>query len=264
MPSPFPGMDPWLENPDLFPDFHNRLIIVLSEALNAALPPGYVATSANRVWVSDDHMREPDVSLLGNGPRREGQVGLLARPGVIQLSRPAAREPSTETYLEIRTSRGRKLITAIEVLSLSNKQPGNSRKAYLQKQDELILASVSLVEVDLLRGGLHTSIALPRELREEAGSPDYHVSIMRPWADDGHGDVGVVPVRMRGPLPSVPVPLEAGMPSVVVELQPLLDRCYDSGRSGELTDYHTDPEPALSPENQAWAEALLRQKGLRN
>ena len=264
MPSPFPGMDPWLESPEIFPDFHNRLIIMLSEALNGCLPTGYVATSANRVWVSDDHMREPDISLLGDNSRSDRTVGLLERPGVIQLSRPVIKEPLTESYLEIRSGRGRRLITAIEVLSLSNKQPGNGRVAYAQKQDEFMLANVSLVEIDLLRAGMHTSLANFRELRERAGSPDYHVSIMRPWADEGHGDIGVVPVRLREPLPAVPIPLESGMPSVVVELQPLLDRCYDSGRYGELADYHSDPLPDLSDAHHAWAETLLKQKGLRN
>jgi hypothetical protein len=264
MPSPFPGMDPWLETPEVFPEFHHSLITYLREALNARLPVGYVATSANRVWVSDDHMREPDVSGYGREARPGGSAAVLERPGVIHLGRPLALEPMTESYLEIRSSRGRQLITAIEILSLSNKQAGNGRTAYRQKQDEFILASVCLVEIDLLRAGVHTTVAPLQALRERANTPDYHVSILRPWADDGHGDIGVVPVRLREPLPVIPIPLEADMPSVDIELQPLLGRCFDSGRYDELIDYRADPAPPLADGHREWAETILREKGLRS
>ncbi|WP_020473099.1 DUF4058 family protein [Zavarzinella formosa] len=263
MPSPFPGMDPWLEDSEVFPDFHNRLAILLSEAINARLPSGYVATSASRVWVSDDHMREPDVSLYGRGAPRGGGVAVMERPGVIPVGRPVVLEPMTETFLEIRSTRGRRLITAVEILSLSNKLAGNGRTAYGQKQDEFVLGGVCLVEIDLLRSGAHTTLTPVRALREQANTPDYHVSILRPWADDGHGDIGVVPVRLREPLPAIPIPLEAGMPDVYVELQPLLDHCYDSGRYADLTDYRADPTSPLSDDQREWAEAILRDKGLR-
>lgn len=51
MPSPFPGMDPWLEHPDVFPDVHDRLVTYISDALNERLPSPYFANTATRVWV---------------------------------------------------------------------------------------------------------------------------------------------------------------------------------------------------------------------
>ncbi len=38
MPPPFPGMDPYLEHPDLWPDFHNNLASEIQFALNRLLP----------------------------------------------------------------------------------------------------------------------------------------------------------------------------------------------------------------------------------
>ena len=65
MPSPFPGMDPWLEDDETFPDLHEKLLVYLGDALNAVLPPGYRARARTRVWVDDEARREPDVSVLG-------------------------------------------------------------------------------------------------------------------------------------------------------------------------------------------------------
>jgi hypothetical protein len=43
MPSPFPGMDPYLEEPDLWSDFHGGMIYAIRAAITRLLPPGYVA-----------------------------------------------------------------------------------------------------------------------------------------------------------------------------------------------------------------------------
>jgi len=80
MPSPFPGMDPWLEDEDVFPDLHESLCQYVREALNAAMPPGYVATLKNRVWIDDELRREPDVSVFGRD-RDSGRHAHLAAAG---------------------------------------------------------------------------------------------------------------------------------------------------------------------------------------
>ena len=59
----------------------------------------------------------------------------------------------TEGYIEIRERGGGRVITVIEFLSLSNKQPGEGQESYRRKQAELREARISLVEIDLLRGG---------------------------------------------------------------------------------------------------------------
>ena len=47
-----------------------------------------------------------------------------------------------------------------------------------------------------------------------------------------------------------------------LELQPLVNEAYRNG-TYEDTDYRRDPVPPLDPEDAAWADALLREKGLR-
>ena len=74
MPSPFPGMDPFLETPELWRDVHHGLISQIRGTLNSALRPHYVARVALRVYVSDedDPGREaiiPDVRVE-SAPRR--------------------------------------------------------------------------------------------------------------------------------------------------------------------------------------------------
>ncbi|MBI4531245.1 MAG: DUF4058 family protein [Candidatus Latescibacteria bacterium] len=49
---PFPGMDPYLEAPDIWPDFHDRLATVLSAMLNAELPGHYYARLQKRPELS--------------------------------------------------------------------------------------------------------------------------------------------------------------------------------------------------------------------
>jgi len=71
MPSPFPGMDPYLESPDWFPDLHDGMIFSIKEGLQALLPRSYYARSRQRVWLGLEHRDhvEPDVDVLRSGGR---------------------------------------------------------------------------------------------------------------------------------------------------------------------------------------------------
>ena len=57
MPSPFPGMDPYLEDPDVFPNLHDKFIVYLEEFLQPQLPERYYAKTAQRTWVEDTEQR---------------------------------------------------------------------------------------------------------------------------------------------------------------------------------------------------------------
>lgn len=264
MPSPFPGMDPWLEDEEVFPDLHESLIFLLKEALNASLPAGYVATTKNRVWVDAELRREPDVSVFGRdrhaGPVDGGPaVATLTRAGWLVVADIPVPESLEEPYLEIRSNRGKRLVTAVELLSRANKKPGDrGRTAYLQKQNEYRASGVNVVEIDLLRGGPHTT-AFPADRLPGAGTFDYHVSVLLPMATAYHV---FAPIRLADRLPAVAVPLDWDVEPVTVELQPLLDRCYDGGRYPELIRYDRPPDPPLTAAQQAWADGILRARGL--
>lgn len=262
MPSPFPGMDPWLERPGLFPDLHDVLISYLRDNLGGALPDGYAARGANLVWVEDDQRRKPDVGIFGDTPPEAGDAsaGIYSELGMVAVLEEPIAEPWTETYLEILDVEGERLVTALEILSISNKTGSDrGRGAYLQKRAEFRRAGVNLVEIDLLRGGLHTT-AIPKSDLARMGRYDYHVCITVVGESPRHE---VKPFRLSDSLPRIAVPLDPGVPPVVVDLQPLLDRAYDLGRYQRSARYASVvPTPPLTPEQQAWAEGILKSKGL--
>ena len=272
MPSPFPGMDPFLEHPSLFPDLHDRLITYLSEELNRSLPQPYYAGIAARVWVEQSGRSiEPDVrvqrpresngSAGGGRGASEGGVALAeavgAKPVLVYAPLVERREPFVEIYDG--SGEGR-LVTAVEVLSPSNKAPGDHGQGlYQRKQDELLHGSVHLIEIDLLRGGEHT-VAAPRNLAvARVGHFDYLICT---HLSNSFGEFLIYPVRLEDRLPRIAVPLLPGAGAVAVELQPLLDRCYDAGRYAQRVRYNSAPVPPLTAEQDGWARGVLREKGL--
>jgi len=255
-------MDPWLERPMVFPSLHNTLITYIQAAFKRTLPRGYLATSANRLYVDPELRREPDVSVFGPAEAIAGNAALaFSGAGMLAVAADPVSDPVEEPYLEILSVEGDRLITAIEVVSRANKKPGdNGRVSYQQKQGEFRLSGVNLVEIDLLRGGKHTTAVPEARLREKAGAFDYHVCIT---AVDTPGQFFVAPFKLADRLPTILIPLEHGVAPVTLDLQAVFDRCCDEGPFEGLARYDSrQPDPPLSPEQQAWAEGILRAKGL--
>jgi len=260
-------MDPYLEHPEFFPDLHDSLIPELKRTLQAQLPAPYFAMTGTRVWVEYvERALEPDVNVLRSAPpsRQAGEgngataVAVNVHPVVVLVPQDETRE----LFVEIHTVQGeRRLVTAIEVLSPSNKTPGaRGRGLYVRKQRELLGSEVHLVEIDLLRGGLFTT-AVPRDRAvQEAGPFDYHVCVHR---FDELERFYVYPIPLRRRLPEIAVPLSPGDAPVVVDLQAVFDRCYDAGPYLRLSPYvGRTPEPPLPPDDAEWAVQLLRERGL--
>jgi hypothetical protein len=169
MPSPFPGMDPYLEHPALWPGVHQRLITYLGDALNALLPPHYVADIGERLYVvQSERSIYPDVVVVEPPaavflPERgaSGTAAVLnSDPSWVLTVDPIERR---EVFIEILsvgdTSR---VVTVIEVLSPSNKTPGSEgRQLYVTKQQEILQSPTHMLEIDLLHYGEHT-VAAPR------------------------------------------------------------------------------------------------------
>ena len=258
MPSPFPGMDPWLEDPALFPDLHAAMTFLMREALNAVMPAGYTALGNYLVWRDDTSPRVPDVSVLGGKGTTNPDQPTGSLTGLLALGADPVSEPRRQPYLEIRTQGGERLVTVIELLSPSNKvRGGRGRKAYLRKQREFREAGVNLVEVDLLRSGAPTTAVAPERLRQVAGAYDYHVSVVVAGPVD---QLYAAPIRLSDRLPVVGIPLDPTDGAVNLDLQPLLDRAYDSGRYDRLVRYERPPVPPLDPPLAAWAATILAQR----
>lgn len=216
--SPFPGMDPWLEQ--FWGDVHHRLVNYACDQLEEYLPAGLVAHLEERVYV----------------------------------------ELEDEGFIEIIDYRsGGRVITVIEVLSPTNKKPGAGQRMYLSKQQELRDGGVSLVEIDLLRGGERVLSVRPEMLPPSHRTP-YQICIRRA-ADPDFVDVYRIALRER--LPAIPIPLRQSDSDLPLDLQPLLEHIYQKGRYGSIIDYRSDPEPPLDGDDARWADQLLRNKGRR-
>ena len=262
MPSPFPGMDPYLERPDIFPDFHDSFITYLREHLQASLPAPYFAAIGRRVWIEMARRSVgPDIHVIHSRPRGSaraepaGTLSVATPPVAVHVAHDEFREPLIELYTS--DERGKRLVTSLEVLSLSNKTPGaHGRDLYVRKQKELLTSEVHLVEIDLLRGGEHVTAVPLEDARAACGAFDYHVSIHR---FDDLETFFVYPILLEDRLPTIAIPLLPGDPSVPLDLQAVLDRCYDAGPYVREIDYEGDaPVPPLRPEQAAWAAGVLK------
>jgi hypothetical protein len=263
MPSPFPGMDPYLEDPVLWPSVHTRLVTYLGDVLTELLPPRYVASINERLSVSEpDRELYPDGLVLDRAPLTPPSTGGTATvlgdpPDEIDVQA----EEIAETFVEIlAVSPEERVVAVIEVLSPSNKAAGTrGREQYRQKQRQVLSSAAHLMEIDLLRRGEHT-VALGRDPIVRRGPYDYLVSLSR---GDQRRKGSVWRVLLRNRLPQVLLPLLPG-DAVLIDLQTLMNQCYDRGGYARRLDYQREPVVVLHPADAAWADAMLRERGLRS
>ena len=174
---------------------------------------------------------------------------VLAEPQIVHV------DEDIERWIEIRTADGY-LVTVIELLSPANK--GLDWERYRDKQTDFLHSTANLVEIDLLRGGRFMLPVATQHLRLPAGTC-YFVGVRRA-ARHSEREVYCCPLAKR--LPAVRIPLRPTDRDIVLDLQPLIDRCYELGRyyKGRFDEI---PDPPLSTEEAAWVEERLRAAGLR-
>lgn len=254
MPSPFPGMDPYLEDPQTWPDLHSSLISYIREELQPQLRPKYIARIGERVELSS--LRRgyiPDVLLIRSAPAVYGEAvagGLLVadEPTTIALLEEERRVP----FLEIIHHPSGEVVTLIEVLSPANKT-GEERLKYLRKQDDIYNSQVNLVEIDLLGEGPPTTLARLGRIDEPADWR-YIISVLR---NQNNAKIEVYPIPLRQRLPRCRIPLLPEDEDVVLDLPAVFTRCYDIGGYDLLIDYSQPPTVTLSPEDKEWMKTLL-------
>ena len=262
MPSPFPGMDPYLENRSLWPDFHTSFIAYIREQLQAQIRPKYNARIEERIHlIQPPHNYYPDVSIIRH-PLRErvsvpaGEVLVADEPYVINTLESEFREP----FIEIVFLSTGDVVTTIEVLNPINKF-GEGRDRYLQKQRQMLSTESSLVEIDLLREGSHTA-AVPKERLNVIKGWRYIVSIKRAGQNK---EFEVYFNALKSRLPRCRIPLRPPDADAVLDLPAVFDRTYNVSGFEDFIDYREPPpSPLLSDEEEAWLDGLLREKGLRD
>lgn len=259
MPTPFPGMDPYLERPDLWPNVHASLIVGLRDDLAPRLRPRYYVSVEERTYLVqlDDSTfgARPDAAVVGESrPTYEviSTAGVPA-PEVFTVVLPIP-DMVRERYLEIRTVESGRVVTVIEILSPANKQPGKGRRRYERKRLALMTTRTHLVEIDLLRLGEPLPMLGTRQ------SSQYRILISR---EEDRPFAKLVSFSVRQPIPTFRLPLLPGDEEPEVELGRLLHDLYDRAGYDLRIDYRGEPRPPLEGEEAAWANELLQQAGLR-
>jgi hypothetical protein len=178
---------------------------------------------------------------------------------VLEAGSGSREEPMTETFIEIiDIGSVRRVVTVIEVLSVSDKMPSDAQNKYFARRRELFDCNVSLVEIDLLRKGQHV-VAVPEKRIPPTERTPHRVCVRR----GSSLDFELYPLRLRERLPAIRIPLRTTDADVPLDLQALIDQCYRNGGYDEDIDYTIDPVPPLESADAAWADELLRSKGLR-
>jgi hypothetical protein len=257
MANPFPGMDPYLEGP-LWTTVHSNLTEEIARQLAPKVRPKYVPVSNQRIVLATPDRTElppyrvPDVGLLSPDPggRTSSGAAVVSAPLVLEALTPI---PIPQTTVEIRDVAGRRLVTAIEVLSPTNKR-GDGRREYERKRRQLLRSTAHLMEVDLIRVGRRFPVA-----RELPPVP-YFVFLSRARR---RGQIEVWPIGIEQPLPPVPVPLLPEDPDVSLDLQAALTEVYNLFGYDDLLDYSRPPPGPLANEAAAWVDQRLRETGRR-
>jgi hypothetical protein len=256
MPSPFPGMDPYIEDPARWSDFHTTMNTAMRAALTRTLPRPYVARLERHIWIhqsgSDEGilLRGPDVYVVapnGHQPPTSSRTALAA-PSTLTL--PVKRKRGA-TFIKIVDALNQRVVTVVELLSHANKT-GDTRRAYLAKRNELRSSGVNLVEIDLLRGGKRLPLGKPRPQRS-------HYLILVGRADE-MPVMGCWKISVRDPLPILPIPLDPSVEDVPLDLRACLDRAYEEANFAWEIDYSKPPRPPLREPDAAWARELLARR----
>lgn len=260
MASPFPGMNPYLENPDLWPEVHHRLITAIAIAIAPPLRPKYRVAIEKRTYFSSGEeaveVGIPDVSVISQKSTTIQTPSLATLPAqseFVTVTIPIPQEVR-EGYLEIREVATNRVVTVIEVLSPTNKRTGKGRDAYEDKRIAVLSSPTHLVEIDLLKSGK------PMQILSEITQTDYRILVARknrrPLAE-------LYAFSLRQEIPKFLLPLQLRDPELLVDLQSLLVEVYEQAGFDLAIDYNFEPVPPLKEEDRIWADALLRETGLR-
>ena len=258
MPSPFPGMDPYLEG-RLWPEVHASLIYTIKSALAASLPDGYFVETHEYVWLCAEPPEKrrrggsPDV-FLANGtltghPSSATTVAVAAAEPTVRVTLSSAAAVEKKRYLRVVDADNDRVVTVIELLSPSDKLPRDDRVRYLAKRDEYLGGRANLVEFDLLRKGRRLPMGEP-----EPPDADYYIVVTRAAE---YPVAGVWAFTVHDRIPVIPVPLDPDQAAVPLDLRACLDKAYDDARLAKRIEYSAPATPALRAPDAAWAAGFL-------
>jgi len=256
MPSPFPGMNPWLERPALWPDVHDSLIMSLRGALAPLLRPKYFLSVQQRTVIAvvppDPHPIFPDLAVLElnkSSLMSEESLAAFVEPLIVEIP---VQETITEDYLEVVEVASQQVVTIIEILSPSNKRPGEDRQAYISKREKIFRTPMNFVEIDLLRDWP----PMPFTFSQTNGHLSHYRILVKRNVSVRHALL--YPFSVRDPIPVFPLPLQPGDVEPPVRLGAALKGIYDEYGYDLCLDYNHPSEPPLNDADAQWAAEIVR------
>ena len=263
MPTPFPGMDPYLEQPGVWKQVHTDLLVDIRRFLSPLLRPKYQVAIEQRTYVSllgtSNLAGEPDVLVVGTpGKRPNGvsmprartmttPVAVAEAPATYVVDLPMPEE-ITERWLEVRDVVTGDAITVIEILSPSNKL--EDRQRYERKRQKILGSMTHLIEIDLLR------IGKPMTMRGEIPASHYRILVSR---SEQRPQAEVRLFTVRTPIPNVPVPLQRGDNEPSLPLNQILHSLYEQAGYDLFINYSEASVPPFEDEDAQWVSTVARQ-----
>lgn len=256
-------MNPYLESADYWRDLHSRLINAISDLLQPQLRPRYNARIEERITVMPlERQISPDVSIVRNTLREAAVMYEVEQRPSTQKDKTIAEPllveaddlPPRETYIEIISVDTREVITAIEVLSPTNKAKGDGLEAYTRKRRNVLSSQANLVEIDLLREGVRL---IPQPIECNVSRCRYMIGVNRAT---NRLQYELYPVALNEALPKFNIPLREPDPDVPLDLQAAFDRCYESGAYDDLVDYNQPPSAVMTELERGWFVQLFSQR----
>jgi hypothetical protein len=256
MPSPFPGMDPYIEDPVRWSGFHHTFLTAIQERLARALRPKYFVRVEERVYVAQEddpayRFIVPDVRVIHAS--RKARRAPAPDSGGLAIEEPIpvadVLEKEVHEYrLEVRDVVDRAVVTVMELLSPTNKVAGSAgRASFLQKRHEVVASDAHWIEIDLLRDGVRTAN------RAEAADSEYQIYLNRA---DSPRAAFVWPIPLQKPLPIIGIPLRRD-PDVALNLQDAFNATYETGGYDLEVDYRKPPPTPLMPDRAQWAQQRI-------
>ena len=266
MPSPFPGMDPYLEHPDFWQETHHWLISAIAASLVPQIRPKYEIAIDKRIYeITDPNDSNSDSLLVGipdvaikrqsntpDVPTRSVATLTVTVPTTVKVPAP---EKIKQTYLEVREMATKQVVTAIEILSPVNKRSGEGRLTYLKKRQSILGSLTHLVEIDLLRKWE------PMPVINNSIQSDYRVLVSR---SDRRPFAELYAFNLRDSLPIFLLPLREEDVEPIVNLPELFAGVYDRAGYDYRIDYDRDPIPSLSEQDRVWGKELSQETKLLN
>jgi len=246
-------MNPYLEQPTVWHDFHQRFVPRIAEAVSPQIRPEYIAKIEDHIYIHELSAEErtflgrSDVSVVhaDDSGAIAAAAHAIAAPAFGQITPEV--DVLHESFIEIHDRETREVITVVELLSPTNKTPGSDREQYLGKRKAILASNTHLVEIDLLRGGQRMPV-------KNLPSCDYVIMVSRSYE---RPRVELWPLHLRDPLPTIPIPLRLGRRDAIIDLGQLFQQQFDAAGYEDYV-YAAPPQPPLAETDAAWADQLLK------